>query len=115
MSPVRGNQSSERILLECVELCGEITLTGVGQDSHDALAGVLLLACQAESGPGCCAGRYAYQQAFLKRELTACAQSVVVGHRDDAVDEAADIVAWHKVGADALYLVRTGLTLGEER
>ena len=54
------------------------------------------------------------QQAFIFRQLAAGAESICRVDSDNFIDNAAVKVFGDKVGADALDLVRAGLTAGQQ-
>lgn len=69
---------------------------------------------QKRSGISRSTGGNADQQAFIFRQLAAGAESICRFDSDNFIDNAAVKVFGDKVGADALDLVRAGLTAGQQ-
>ena len=93
---------------------GQVTFTGVGKHDDDFFSGVFGSLRQKRSGIGRSTGGNADQQAFVFRQLAAGAESICRVDSDNFIDNAAVKVFGDKVGADALDLVRAGLTAGQQ-
>ena len=73
----------EGVVLEGVELGGEVALAGVGEEDDDGLALVLRTLGNLGGSEGGSTAADAHEEAFLLRQLTAGADGVVVLYVED--------------------------------